>query len=101
MVLRSGEERIRSLSSTGLLPSLVSLSRTIPLGNETFRLAVAWPPPDLQPRMSNAHRLGTHPVWALPLSLAATEGIAVAFSSSGYLDVSVPLVRSYILWIQT
>ena len=29
------------------------------------------------------------PVWALPLSLAATHGIDVSFSSSGYLDVSV------------
>ncbi len=32
------------------------------------------------------------PVWAVPRSLAATEGIAVAFSSSRYLDVSVPRV---------
>ena len=29
-------------------------------------------------------------VWANPVSLAATQGIAFAFSSSGYLDVSVP-----------
>ena len=29
------------------------------------------------------------PVWALPISLAATFGIDVSFSSSGYLDVSV------------
>ncbi len=29
-------------------------------------------------------------VWAGPVSLAATQGIAFAFSSSGYLDVSVP-----------
>ena len=34
-------------------------------------------------------------VWARPLSLAATRGISVDFSSSGYLDVSVPpVVRS-------
>ena len=32
------------------------------------------------------------PVWALPLSLAATHRIDVSFSSSGYLDVSVPRV---------
>ena len=32
------------------------------------------------------------PVWALPCSLAATWGIDVSFSSSGYLDVSVPRV---------
>ena len=31
-------------------------------------------------------------VWADPVSLAATQGIAFAFSSSGYLDVSVPRV---------
>ena len=29
------------------------------------------------------------PVWALPCSLAATEGISFDYSSSGYLDVSV------------
>ena len=36
------------------------------------------------------------PVWALPVSLAATPGITVVFSSSGYLDVSVhrvPLLK--------
>ena len=31
-------------------------------------------------------------VWAVSVSLAATQEIAFAFSSSGYLDVSVPLV---------
>ena len=35
----------------------------------------------------------TAPVWASPLSLAATPGITLVFSSSGYLDVSVPRVR--------
>ena len=39
-------------------------------------------------------------VWALPLSLAATHGIDVSFSSSGYLDVSVPRVPLHNLWIQ-
>ena len=32
-------------------------------------------------------------VWALPLSLAATQGIDVSFFSSSYLDVSVQRVR--------
>ena len=32
------------------------------------------------------------PVWPLPLSLATTRGISFDFSSSGYLDVSVPPV---------
>ena len=39
-------------------------------------------------------------VWALPISLAATLGIDVSFSSSGYLDVSVPRVPFMHLWIQ-
>ena len=33
-----------------------------------------------------------HPVWALPLSLAATYRIDFSFFSCGYLDVSVPHV---------
>ena len=33
-------------------------------------------------------------VWASPRSLATTCGITIVFSSSGYLDVSVPRVRS-------
>ena len=39
-------------------------------------------------------------VWALSLSLAATQEIDVSFSSSGYLDVSVPRVPFIHLWIQ-
>ena len=38
-------------------------------------------------------------VWALPRSLAATSGIDVSFSSSGYLDVSVHRVPFHTLWI--
>ena len=40
------------------------------------------------------------PVWALPVSLAATPGIDLSFSSSGYLDVSVRRVPPVNLWIQ-
>ena len=40
------------------------------------------------------------PVWALPISLAATLEIDVSFFSSGYLDVSVHRVPSVYLWIQ-
>ena len=40
-----------------------------------------------------------HPVWALPISLAATLGIDVSFSSSAYLDVSVQRVPFHTLWI--
>ncbi len=40
-------------------------------------------------------------VWALPRSLAATYGIVITFSSSGYLDVSVRRVPSILLCIQS
>ena len=36
----------------------------------------------------------TTQVWALPLSLATTQGVEVSFLSSGYLDVSVPQLAS-------
>ena len=39
-------------------------------------------------------------VWAVPLSLAATDGIDFSFSSTGYLDVSVHRVSDPYLWIQ-
>ena len=39
-------------------------------------------------------------VWPLPLSLATTRGISFDFSSSGYLDVSVPRVPRLNLCIQ-
>jgi hypothetical protein len=40
------------------------------------------------------------PVWALPVSLATTRGIIIIFFSSGYLDVSVLQVRSFVLYLQ-
>ena len=58
----------------------------------TICLAVSW--------SYNPHEAGTSWVWALPRSLAATYGIDVSFSSSGYLDVSVPRVPPACLWIQ-
>ena len=48
--------------------------------------------------MSYNPRLGL--VWAAPISLATTFGIAFAFFSSGYLDVSVPRVPLAYLSIQ-
>ena len=38
-------------------------------------------------------------VWPLPLSLATTRRISIDFSSSRYLDVSVPGVPLVYLWI--
>ena len=39
-------------------------------------------------------------VWAVPSSLAATDGIEVSFCSYRSLDVSVPYVRFHALYIQ-
>ena len=69
------------LSHTGLSPPPVRRSRRVPLA---FRSP--------HPRPHNPGRTHAPPVWAPPLSLAATQGISVDFSSCGYLDVSVPRV---------
>ena len=45
-------------------------------------------------RRSSTPENRSPPVWAPPLSLAATRGIVFTFFSSGYLDVSVPRVPS-------
>ena len=50
-------------------------------------------------RMQSEPRSARTTVWALPLSLAATHGLDVSFSSSGYLDVSVHRVPFHTLWI--
>ena len=47
------------------------------------------------PSRKRPHALTRATVWARPVSLAATPGISVDFSSSGYLDVSVPPVASW------
>ena len=44
-------------------------------------------------------RFARKSVWPLSVSLAATPEIDVSFSSSGYLDVSVPRVPFLTLWI--
>ncbi len=49
--------------------------------------------------MQSEPRSARTAVWALPVSLAATHGIDVSFSSSGYLDVSVHRVPFRTLWI--
>ncbi len=73
--------RGRKLTRTGLSPSVVGLSMPLQLRRRLPRCGPTTPAEHAPP------------VWAGPRSLAATEGIAVAFSSSGYLDVSVPRVR--------
>ncbi len=65
-------------------------------------LWLAFPKPFRYPskyRMQSEPRNARAPVWALSLPLAATQEIILIFSSSGYLDVSVPRVPPAQLWI--
>ena len=74
----SGAPRgVCSLSCTGLSPSVATLSRRLPLTTHNPILESYNPTRE------------TLVVWAIPISLAATDGIDFSFSSSGYLDVSV------------
>ena len=72
------------VSRTGLSPSAAPVSTGLPL-----RLAPARADGPTTPGAAT----GTAPVWANARSLATTCAIIVIFSSSGYLDVSVPRVR--------
>ena len=66
------------ISSTGILPSASELSRSLRLS---------------KPQVMSVHNPSSKLlVWPLSRSLAATRKIDVSFSSSGYLDVSVPRV---------
>ena len=56
-------------------------------------------PRDIPNRPHNPSTTEVVKVWALPLSLATTDGITIVFSSWGYLDVSVPPVRHVSLCI--
>ncbi len=84
------------ISITGLLPSPACLSMRLHL----FHSFVTPYKVSYNPKK--------HASWfgLFPVSLAATQGIAFAFSSSGYLDVSVPrvclLIAYFIqLWIRS
>ena len=88
--------RASSYSGSRLLPlpfaytTLTSYGRSFQYRSARLGLAFCGPKP---------HGARTM-VWALPRSLAATYGIIIIFSSSGYLDVSVHRVPSAYLCIQ-
>ena len=66
------------ISPTGILPSASELSSPLRLS---------------KPQVMSVHNPDSKlSVWPLSRSLAATRKIDVSFSSSGYLDVSVPRV---------
>ena len=89
--------RRSGLSRTGPLPCSARLSRRLPLARRFATGPGAWAPPGMAVPQ---HRVQQRPpgftactgLGSSPLSLAATRGISFDFSSSGYLDVSVPPV---------
>ena len=68
---------ITQTTRTGLSP----ISPDFPDGSGSFTHRISW--------SYNPAPAETDTVWANPISLAATLGITLVFSSSGYLDVSV------------
>ena len=79
--------RLLNISSTGLSPSLMCLSKHF---DYTSQYYFCGPYPNIMIIL----------VWASPISLATTLGITFVFFSSGYLDVSVPRVPLIYLSIQ-
>ncbi len=77
--------RIPLCSTTFPLRGFHTLGLTFPGNSSLFA--------DTMLRSYNPGKAVTSPVWAVPRSLATTYGITIVFSSSGYLDVSVPPVR--------
>ena len=88
---RSQAARFRVRGSNPLRPGFPACSATAPLSDcARARQDTGCGPRN--PSCSNACRLAHAWVWALARSLAATGAISFDFSSSGYLDVSVPPV---------
>ena len=73
-----------SLTLTGVSPSSPARSRALQLGEQH---PIRHSTPHLY------HVTVTDSVWALPFSLAATNGISIDFSSSSYSDASLRTVR--------
>ena len=68
------------------IPDYHRLWSNFPVSSASHLLATTW---SYNPKVAE-----TTLVWALPRSLATTCGIIIIFFSYGYLDVSVPHVRS-------
>ena len=91
--------RFRLRDSYPLRRAVPSTSPTTELCNSpTRRQADQLEPYNPVATTAAAYHIAT--VWALPFSLATTQGVEVSFLSSGYLDVSVPQLASRTLCIQ-
>jgi hypothetical protein len=95
-VLRSSGNEAVQFRLRGRYP----LRRAVPCASPTTQLCnsptrrQADHPEPYNPAATTAAACHIATVWALPLSLATTQGVEVSFLSSGYLDVSVPQLAS-------
>ena len=85
--------RFRVRGCYPLWPGFPSGSATTRLCNSPTRRQTDQDEP-YNPRTTTTAVYHIARVWALPLSLATTQGVEVSFLSSGYLDVSVPQLAS-------
>ena len=99
-VLRYSRSEAQSFRLRGHYPlrrAVPSTSPTTELCNSpTRRQADQLEPYNPVATTAAAYHIAT--VWALPFSLATTQGVEVSFLSSGYLDVSVPQLASRTLF---
>jgi hypothetical protein len=101
-VLRYSRSEAQSFRLRGRYPlrrAVPSTSPTTELCNSPTRRQTDQLEP-YNPITTTAAACHVATVWALPLSLATTQGVEVSFLSSGYLDVSVPQLASRTLCIQ-
>ena len=95
-------DRCQRPSGYGALPCSAGLPQAVPLDGWFVTAAEGCGPRFAPPNNTGAETprtLARAPVWAGPVSLAATPGISVDFSSS-YLDVSVPRLPPGRLWVR-
>jgi hypothetical protein len=99
-VLRNSRSEAQSFRLRGRYP----LRRAVPCTSPTTELCNS--PTRRQadqlkpynPPVTTAAACHVTEVWALPFSLATTQGVEVSFLSSGYLDVSVPQLALHTLF---
>ena len=94
------QQKIAALSPTGLSPSTAGHSSRLRLTHDfvTSSVRSSGPASSCNPATTTAGTYYVFTVWAVPVSLATTQGIAIAFYSSGYLDDSVlPLAFAELL----
>jgi hypothetical protein len=99
-VLRNSRSEAQSFRLRGRYP----LRRAVPCTSPTTELCNS--PTRRQadhlkpynPPVTTAAAYHITEVWAIPFSLATTQGVEISFLSSGYLDVSVPQLASHTLF---